>query len=124
MLADLAQGESPTVAQPPGAGAQGGVDEAARQEGASCRVQGARTALAQGGRLDAPEQLAQDVGVRARVRGRLDHPLPPAHVVAHAHRGEDEIELLALQRCRGRQDDVGVTRGLVDVVVDGHAEVE
>ena len=96
MLAHLAQRQPSPVTQTPWARPQRRVDESARQEASTCRIKGASAPRAHGRCLDPPQQLPQDVGVCARVGLRLDHALAPAHVIAHAHRREDQVEFLAL----------------------------
>ena len=121
---DLAQGQPLAMANSPGPDAQRDVHQTPREKPATCLVERLGPTRTHVGGVDARQESHEDLGVRSSVGRRLQHLGPPAHMVAHAHRREDDVEFLPLQRGRRRQDDIGMPIGLVDVVVDGHQEVQ
>ena len=121
---DLAQREAAPVTHSPWTCPQCGIDESARQQATSYRLQDAGTARTQGLAFDPQQQLPKDVSVGARSRLGHDDLLTPADMIAHTDGGKHQVKLLALECCRGRQDDMRVARGFIDVVVDGDAELQ
>ena len=73
--------------------------------------------------LQEAKQAREDLGLVGPTVYR-QHRRRVADVVAHREIVEREVEMAGLRRRRWRQDDVGVTRRLVEVRVDAHHEFD